>query len=1731
MTPRPDEDPLLDLLARCTVSIRERGGRSAGEGTGFLVGPGLVLTCAHVVASDDHPQVFLEGRALTATVRARYPQERGPSRHPPPDLALLDVDVADHPWVELDQRQARAGRDRDELLALGWTRALDDGTPGARPALHSMGYVCEGTVDVDGHQLLELDGRPIIDRMSGGPVLNLRTGRVAAVMRMAHHDHFLSTGGWAVPLTGLDADHPSGLHPATLAVRLPTHPAWRAARRRSLVPRLAELLRPAHRPDEALRVRGEATADSYSRAQLLRPSLCLVPFGGRDADHDRLAAWCAQPEPFSLALVTGPGGVGKTRLAVELARTMDGRGWITGMVPRPAQLAAPTAWIGPLADALETLDEPALLVVDYGEDHPALVALVTALNAAARHTRRAVRLLVLARQERHLLREMSEQLDSALRPLTDLDADGRHIRLGALPPLVDPQQEYERAVHVFADVLGIPAQPGRPAPPTDGTPLLQVHAAALVRVLGTDEPPADGTRGSTFRNLLAHEAAYWAFTERTLPDAAGTPLPAGLRRTAVALAAVTGARDREQGTALLRAALDLGPRRAERTARWLHQLYETGSRDGDDHWPAIQPDPVAELLVADLCRDDPEPLAAALAVLPKKRLGRALGVLGRSAEHAPEARDLLVELICRDLRRRLPLAVHEAARSGAVMGRAVRDALERADARGQLDVRFFRRLARALLHYDEPSNLIDAALWMHAGSIRLWRDDQLTLTPEQVSDHLLHLVRLACLTGEDEVADAAQEQSLALHLAWYADEPEAAAPHLVGCQLSQVRLHMLRNRSADALTAARAALDVWHRHPGTAVHPSAVERLHEFAAVLPHLGLADQAEEFTEQAATDLAALAATDQVARVNLAVLRATQVERWALQGRPGAALDVLEESLRVLRDTDVLNDQEKLLPLALVLVSRAGARLLAGPPPLARECALEALGTARRLPRTLAVRPLILSSALNQAALCEQMAEGSRELALRLSESAVAVASPTPENGAARPLATAALVQALHSRADILKDYQDLDGALECALAAVEAAESLDGGSASGLGLKLVGHYELARIQLARGALREAGTAALAARRLIDEGGAAVALFAPETDLLLAQAYDGIGEPARALPYAARAIQELRDLTAGETLHGARRELSRMLSVAATIAFRCSDHASTLRYTEEGLPVLRAERAAVPEDLEARAWLGRLLAQRAFALCGTDDEAALACAADADTELAGLDRTQAFAAYWTSVHLVVPYSVRVARDERTADEALAACRAHWEQTTALTGEAELGYLLSNLGLQYAHAGRPLEGLRLGQAAVASYDRHPVPDLPTRGVTKTLVELASCALLQQRPEAAEEALARALPTARAAYATDHQWWYHLSLALAHSAQLHEHHGDVTGAEGLYREYDDVVAHLADAEWSAQHALAVQGLRRHTLVLERLGRRAAALAILDRLIAWDRRSLAAAPDRRPAHFVDLHRKVFLLLGDGRWQEAMAAADDLADAARYAEEWDGLLPDTVAYLRFLTDRARGSARLYVPGLATEAKTAFAQALKALKGVSAQTAATFLPEATATRMSLSSCLGFAGDWEAALRHSAKALREWNDRTPGSHAAALSQGIELRVQRGWARWHLSDLNGAVRDIERATAELRALDPPDRPRLARARAVRALIHLERRETPAAREAAEEAVHLWETARAEDPTLESMPYIGCLLIRAATTPEHAATDRARAAELTAAHHLEEHPEAAEVRWALRGR
>jgi hypothetical protein len=98
-----------------------------------------------------------------------------------------------------------------------------------------------------------------------------------------------------------------------------------------------------------------------------------------------LTAWCQDDRAGRLRLVTGPGGVGKTRLAVELADRIRAAGWRAERVADGAEAEA----IGALRAVTRGR---ALLVVDYAETRAGLGQMLSML---AGELGRDVRVLLL----------------------------------------------------------------------------------------------------------------------------------------------------------------------------------------------------------------------------------------------------------------------------------------------------------------------------------------------------------------------------------------------------------------------------------------------------------------------------------------------------------------------------------------------------------------------------------------------------------------------------------------------------------------------------------------------------------------------------------------------------------------------------------------------------------------------------------------------------------------------------------------------------------------------------------------------------------------------------------------------------------------------------------------------------------------------------------------------------------------------------------------------------------------------------------------------------------------------------------------------------------------------------------------------------------------------------------------------------------------------------------------
>jgi tetratricopeptide (TPR) repeat protein len=200
------QNPLHDLLRACVVRIDADGTFS---GTGFFVAPRRVLTCAHVTVTNgklvDELTLYWQGQHGTATVIARAPKlqegDRATSFWPYPDAALLEVSDADtafegHPCVLLDEGEPQEGRMPDHFYVVGHTKGEHaNGTISATPV--TLEY--EGPLVESGARYLKLKHGDVLGGMSGGPILNLRTGGVCALVE-SRRNLGATGGGFGVPV-------------------------------------------------------------------------------------------------------------------------------------------------------------------------------------------------------------------------------------------------------------------------------------------------------------------------------------------------------------------------------------------------------------------------------------------------------------------------------------------------------------------------------------------------------------------------------------------------------------------------------------------------------------------------------------------------------------------------------------------------------------------------------------------------------------------------------------------------------------------------------------------------------------------------------------------------------------------------------------------------------------------------------------------------------------------------------------------------------------------------------------------------------------------------------------------------------------------------------------------------------------------------------------------------------------------------------------------------------------------------------------------------------------------------------------------------------------------------------------------------------------------------------------------------------------------------------------------
>lgn len=199
----------------------------------------------------------------------------------------------------------------------------------------------------------------------------------------------------------------------------------------------------------ALRSRLSSYLDAYFNVTaqglsgFLDPRRQVVSFTGRAAELYALTAWCMEFQANSVMLVTGAGGVGKTRLAMELSSRMSNIGW------RCLNIGA-----GKEADAVQALRAAtagrALLIVDYAETREGLGLM---LSAVAADGAAGLRVLLLARSAG----EWWERLRAAGPQVRDLVSGHPPIALGpALDPGLSDSDVFSGAILAFSQAMGVP---------------------------------------------------------------------------------------------------------------------------------------------------------------------------------------------------------------------------------------------------------------------------------------------------------------------------------------------------------------------------------------------------------------------------------------------------------------------------------------------------------------------------------------------------------------------------------------------------------------------------------------------------------------------------------------------------------------------------------------------------------------------------------------------------------------------------------------------------------------------------------------------------------------------------------------------------------------------------------------------------------------------------------------------------------------------------------------------------------------------------------------------------------------------------------------------------------------------------------------------------------------------------------------------------------------------------
>jgi class 3 adenylate cyclase len=235
---------------------------------------------------------------------------------------------------------------------------------------------------------------------------------------------------------------------------------------------------------------------------------CAVPFHGRHDEITGLLKWTSNAGSPRVRLYSGAGGMGKTRLALELGLRLKRAGWEAGFL-------TPVTDASNIADQIPA-DRHVLAIIDYAETRRSdILALVSAALSRQSQTDKTCRVILLAREAGDWWRELKGDYG-----VGTLLAEEPTFSVGPLAPTKkDREIAFHTALHHFAAILG-------KAAPTDAMPedadseayehILLLQMAALARIEGIS---ATGQQ-SILDFVLERERKFWGrlAADRGLPE-------------------------------------------------------------------------------------------------------------------------------------------------------------------------------------------------------------------------------------------------------------------------------------------------------------------------------------------------------------------------------------------------------------------------------------------------------------------------------------------------------------------------------------------------------------------------------------------------------------------------------------------------------------------------------------------------------------------------------------------------------------------------------------------------------------------------------------------------------------------------------------------------------------------------------------------------------------------------------------------------------------------------------------------------------------------------------------------------------------------------------------------------------------------------------------------------------------------------------------------------------------